>query len=184
LRTEAEFDPSVRSFGPQNAACVVLVFREGLLAPVGHDLLLRATSFAIHVADDERQVSAEVDATSLRVLTAMRDGRPLPAALRAGDARDIEATILEVLGARKHPTIRFASSSVTPREGGFDVDGRLTLAGATRPVVLPVRRAGDKLATEVRIHQPEFGIRPYTALLGAVRVRPDVVVKASLQAGG
>ena len=62
--------------------------------------------------------------------------------------------------------------------------GALALCGATRELVIPVRRDGDRLRAEVTIHQPAFGIRPYTAMLGTLRVRPDVIVRVSVPAEG
>jgi hypothetical protein len=34
----------------------------------------------------------------------------------------------------------------------------------------------------ITVHQPDFGIRPYRALLGALAVKPDVVVTYSDEA--
>jgi polyisoprenoid-binding protein YceI len=172
-----------RAHGPDTARCEVLVFREGLLSAVGHDLLLRATALEVRVDLDGPAVEARVDARSLRVVTAMRDGRPLPDALRPSDLHDIEKAIAtEVLHVERHPEIRFVSSEVHPTGGGYEVRGALTLAGATRPVVLAVRREGDRLATEVTLHQPDFGVKPYRAMLGALKVKPGVVVRASIPA--
>jgi len=33
---------------------------------------------------------------------------------------------------------------------------------------------------EVPIHQPDFGIKPYSAMLGALKVKPDLVVRCSV----
>lgn len=172
-----------RTHGPDTARCEVLVFREGLLSAVGHDLILRATALEVEVAADARAVEARIDARSLRVVTALRDGRPLPGALKASDVRDIEEAIAtEVLHAARFPEIRLVSAEVQRTDGGYEVHGSLSLAGATRPIVLAVRREGDRLATEVTLHQPDFGVKPYRAMLGALRVKPDVVVRASIPA--
>jgi hypothetical protein len=34
----------------------------------------------------------------------------------------------------------------------------------------------------VALHQPDFGIRPYRAMLGALKVKAGVVVRASIPA--
>lgn len=167
------------TFGPDRAGCEVLVFREGLLSAAGHDLLLRATAFAIEIADDHAR--AEIDARSLRVVTAMRGGRQLPGVLSPADRQEIEATIRDtVLRADRFPTIRFASTSVSQRRDGYEVRGELTIAGTTRVLVVPVRRDADRLVAEAKLHQPDFGIRPHRAMLGALRVRADVLVRASV----
>jgi polyisoprenoid-binding protein YceI len=157
----------------------VLVFREGLLSAVAHDLFVRVTALEIAVDLGPPAVTARLDASSLRVVSAMRDGRALPDALAPADVRKIEATIAsEILRAPRFPEIHFASTEVRPTPGGYEVRGALTLGGATRPLVLSVRREGGGLATETTIHQPDFGIVPYRAMLGTLRVKPDVVVRA------
>ncbi len=173
------------TFGPDAASCEVLTFREGLLSPLAHDLVLRATGFEISVDPESRAVSGRFDPRSLRVVTAMRDGRPLPQALSDANKKEIEATIeREVLNPRLFPEIRFASKAAVLRGRGYDVRGMLTLAGTTREVAFPVRREGEKLTAELWLHQPDFGIRPYTAMLGTLRVKGDVLVRVSVPAQG
>ena len=167
--------------GPGAATCEVLTFREGALSAVAHDLLLRVTAFELAIDATAKAVSARFDAASLRVVSALRDGRPLPDALRPRDAREIEASIaVAVLRADRFPEIRFASTEVRRRDDGFDVRGALTLAGVTRPLELSASRAGGRLLAEVTVSQPAFGIRPFTAMLGMIRVKPDVLVRVSV----
>ena len=136
-------------------------------------------------AEAAAAVQAEIDAGSLRVVTAMRDGRPVPGALRPADVEEIEAIVArEVLRASRFPLIRFASSSVSRTESGYDVRGQLTLVGATREVAFTARRDAGRLALELSLHQPEYGIRPYRAMLGALRVKPDVIVRAAIPVEG
>jgi polyisoprenoid-binding protein YceI len=172
----------VATFAPDRAECQVLVFREGLLSVAAHDLLLRATAFSLEIADDRASVKAEIDARSLRVVHAMRDGRELPGALSASDRQDIEATIRgAVLRTDRFPAIRFTSTGVTGRVDGWELRGDVELCGAARGVVILVHRGGGRLEAEVRLHQPDFGIRPYRAMLGALRIRADVLVRASVR---
>ena len=172
------------TYGPEDFRCVVLTFREGPLSGIGHDLLLRVTRLEVSVEASPLRVSARLDAGSLRVVEAMDDvGRPVPGELRSADKAEIEATIRDVvLRAGRHPEIRFDSTSAQERTDGWELSGRLSIAGASREVKVPVKRQGDWLMAEVRIHQPDFGIRPHRALMGALRVKADVVVRASLSA--
>lgn len=175
----------MRTFGADTATCEVLTFREGFLSAMAHDLLLRVGAFELAIDPDAPSVSARLDARSLRVVSALRDGRPLPGALRSTDVRDLEATIAgTVLRAPRFPEIRFTSTAVSRTGDGYEVRGALVLCGATRELAVPVRRDGDRLRAEVTIDQPAFGIRPYTAMLGTLRVRPDVVVRVSVPADG
>jgi hypothetical protein len=33
---------------------------------------------------------------------------------------------------------------------------------------------------ELKLHQPDFGIKPFSAALGALRVKPDVMIRVSV----
>jgi polyisoprenoid-binding protein YceI len=171
----------VPSFGPDQATCEVLTFKEGLLSPVAHDLILRVTSFRIVLDPAAPAVTAEFDASSLRVITALRGGQPLPGALRPADAKEIETIIArDVLRASRFPVIRFVSTAAARTEAGYEVAGRLTLAGATRALDLRARRDDGRLTAEARVRQPDYGIRPYRAMLGTLRVQPEVLVRVTI----
>jgi polyisoprenoid-binding protein YceI len=167
--------------GPATAACHVLTFREGLLSGLGHDLELAVTRFDVEVDETARTVHARFDATSLRVERALRDGVPLADGLSASDRLAIEDHVRkDVLDAGRYPEVRFRSTRVVDVADGFDVRGVLALHGRERDVAVALRRTGERYAADVRLHQPDFGIRPYSALLGAIRVKPDVIVRLSL----
>jgi polyisoprenoid-binding protein YceI len=173
----------VELVGPERAVVEILVFREGLLAAAGHDLALRATAFELQLDLAAPSVAARFDAASLRVHVALRDGRPLPGALSPRDVREIEKTIATtVLQARRFPEIRFASTAVSAEGDGWTIDGTLALAGVERAVRVNARREGERLVASTVLHQPDFGIRPYTAMLGALRVKPDVGVTLTVTA--
>jgi polyisoprenoid-binding protein YceI len=162
-------------FDEKAAECLVFTFKEGLLSPLGHDLKLHVTRFVVEVADDRIAVEARFDAASLRVQAAMVDGRE--AQVSARDRRSIESTIVEeILRARRFPEIVFRSTAVTPNE----LRGALTLVGRTRDVVCKHEVEGGRHVATARLHQPDFGIAPYSAMLGTLRIRPDVLVRVSL----
>ena len=78
-----------------------------------------------------------------------------------------------------------AGAAVAPTADGFIVHGDLTIAGTTRPAALTVmtgfttgRPRGTVTTTVV---QSDFGINPYSAMLGALRVRDAVEVRAEVR---
>jgi energy-converting hydrogenase A subunit M len=171
----------VPHFDAATAECTVLTYKEGLLSAVAHDLEIAVTRFDVDVEDGGKALSARFDASSLRVLHAMADGKPREGALSDADKRKIENSIVaDVLDAGKHPEIRFVAADVTPEGEGFRVRGELTLHGRTRAIAFVARRLGDRLVAEVQLHQPDFGIRPYSAMLGTLKVKPDVTVRCTL----
>jgi polyisoprenoid-binding protein YceI len=161
---------------PPASECIVLTFREGLLSSFGHDLEIAVTRFDVQVDAVARRVDASFDAASLRVMRALRDG--VESALSDTDRRTIEDAIRrDVLDVKHHPEVRYRSSRVVDVEGGFDVTGKLTLHGKERDVPVQLRRIGDRYVAEMRLEQPDFGIQPYSAFLGAIKVKPGVVVR-------
>jgi hypothetical protein len=163
---------------PSSAECLVFTYKGGLLSAVAHDLKIRVTKFVIEVDEATRAISAGFDAASLRVVCAMSAGKEVPRSLTAANKREIEGNIVrDVLDARRYPEIRFVSTGVEEKGGSYVVKGKLALHGHERQVRVQVREAGDHYIAEARIHQPDFGIQPYTALLGTLKVQPDVSVR-------
>jgi YceI-like domain len=149
------------------AECLVLTFPEGLLAAVGHDLCLRVTRFTVAIGEDDGIV-ADFDATSLR---ATGD-------VSAADARKIEGNAADdVLEARRFGTIAFRSTRVVRDGARARIEGALTLHGTTRPLAFDAVADAADWRAEVRLDQRDFGIKPFSALLGALRVRPDLLVR-------
>jgi YceI-like protein len=178
-------------FGADTATCEVFTFRAGLLAAAGHDLKLRPERFEIEA--DGHSVRARFDAASLRVVAAMRGGREDAASLSARDRQEIERTCArEVLEAQRFPEIIFTSNEIpagavrspeivfTSNEIPPDaVRGTLLLHGRELSVELALRREGPRAVAAVEIDVRRFGIRPYAAMLGALRVSPRVRVVAT-----
>jgi polyisoprenoid-binding protein YceI len=151
------------------AECLVYTYREGLLAAVGHDLCLRVERFAVEVTGDPASPSilARFDAASLRTT----------GALSSADARKIERDAAEsVLAAHRHPTIEFRSTRIIRDGERARVEGTLALHGVTRALTVDAVADATDWRAEVRLDQRDFGIKPFSAMLGALRVRPDVLI--------
>ncbi len=163
----------------QGAEARVFTYKEGLLSTVAHDLELTAGRFEVDWSED--RVTATFDLGSLRVLHAVVNGQAAPNALSAHDLEKIEQTLAnDVLHTSRHPEARFESSSVTASGDGFMLRGTLTLGGRTDELSALVRRDGTRYTTELLLDQRRFGITPYSALLGALKLKPEVRVRVSV----
>jgi hypothetical protein len=161
-----------------SADCLVFTYKEGILSAVAHDLKIRVGRFRIEIDEVARTVAGRFDATSLRVVCAMQAGVDAEGALGAEQKREIEGNIVRhVLAADEYPEIRYVSTSVAAEGDGFRVAGELFLHGRRRPAETSVRKERDGYVARAEIHQPDFGIRPYSALLGALKVKADVAVQ-------
>jgi hypothetical protein len=169
------------TFDASTARCQVLTYKEGLLSAVAHDLKLAASRFTLEVDEAERSIRATFDAASLHVLCAVKNGLDAPSALSSKDKRDIEQNILkDVLLTRKHPEVRFTSTLVEPAGEGYRVKGKLELNGTSRDLDFAVQSVGDDWMCEIPLHQPHFGIKPFSAMLGTLKIKPDITVRVSL----
>lgn len=168
-------------YDQSNAECFVFTFKDGLLSAIAHDLKIQVTRFTVEVNEAKTSLEARFDARSLKVLHAMQSGAPNPSALSDGDKRKIEGNITdEVLHSDKHPEVRFVSSSVAPQGDGFAIAGTLTLHGVSKPVTATAKREDGRYVAEIPIHQPDYGIKPYSAMLGTLKIKPELKVRFSL----
>ncbi len=154
-------------YDASSAEIVVLSFKEGLLSAVAHDLKLKATKFTLEVEGHSARL--ELEAASLRVVSAMKEGVEAPSMLSNSKFGEIEKNAThEVLQSQRYGLIQFVSTEVTERA----VVGALTLHGQTHEV--RGTRSGNSV--EFRVDQRRFGIRPFSAMFGALKVKPEVVV--------
>ncbi|MFT3707515.1 MAG: YceI family protein [Archangium sp.] len=162
-------------YDASQAEVLVFTFKEGVLAAMAHDLKLKVTKLTVDV--DGTKVRAELDASSLRVVSPMKDGAENPGALPKMLYGEIEKNAAgDVLDAKRHPTIVFETTAVTDSQ----IVGRLTLKGQSRE--LTGKRNGA--TAEFKFDQRDFGIKPFTAMLGTLKVKPEVTVRISLSREG
>jgi polyisoprenoid-binding protein YceI len=162
----------------KSAECLVFAFKEGLLSPIAHDLKIRVGGFEIEVDEEARTVQATFDSNSLEVVAARKNGRDNQKLLSRRDRTKIAANIRKsVLKSSRYPQIRYVSNSSIDSADGLTLEGILTLNGKSRPISVSVTQRDKGRVATARIHQPDFGINPYTALLGTLRVKPAVLIE-------
>lgn len=166
-------------YDQSQAECLVFTFKEGLLSKIAHDLKVRVTRFSVDVTPTA--VRAEFDLNSLRVVNAMKDGAENPEALSDSDKTKIaEQIVKDVLQADQHPTAVFSSRSVTRRgDGGYSIAGDLSLHGVTKAIQAETKVEGNQQVASLELHQPDYGITPFKAMMGTLKVKADVVVRLS-----
>jgi polyisoprenoid-binding protein YceI len=163
--------------GPESGRLLVHTTRTGLGAKAGHDLTIevtrwhgRATVDTAHPANSSVTVEVEVDSFEVREATG--GVKPLTEADRAA----INKTLKEILHTAQHPTIAFQSRRVDGSAGSFTLDGELTIMGITRPVTVQGRITDGRVAGWATVVQSQWGIRPYSAFFGALKLRDEVEV--------
>ncbi len=172
--------------GPDNGTLTVQTYRAGMAQKAGHDLVIEVTSWkgTVEVSDgpDELTVELSADPRSLEV----RSGTGGAKALSDKDRNDIGKNIDEKV--LKGQAITFTGKGAAAADGGGPVamNGDLAIGGTTRPVGFEVEVGPDgQVKGKVPLTQSEWGIKPFSAMMGALKVKDDVevVLDAQLPAG-
>jgi hypothetical protein len=156
----------------------VFTFKEGLLSRMAHDLRLHVEKFTIAREGDD--MIGRFDANSIVVDGTVRNGALDRDELSAADRKKIEKTIRnEILCSLKHPHIEFSGKIDIAR---LRVAGTLSMVGVRRPLALVASREHERLRSHVFLRPSEFGIEPFKALAGAIRLQDRVRVDFDLDA--
>jgi len=145
-------------------------------AKLAHDLVLTASQWSgtLNVDADNPAASSaalSIDARSIEIVEASGGMK----GLSDKDRKDIGKNIDEkVLQTGKYPELKFESTSVSGSEPNFNVAGNMTITGTTRPVNVALNVNGTDVKGTTTISQKDFGIKPFSAMLGAIKLRDDV----------
>lgn len=166
----------------------VLVFADGALARLGHPHVIGGgvISGSIWLAEDFHRSSLElsIDVPAMRVddpewrraegFDPHMDGDAI-----AGTGDNMRSP--DVLDAERYPQIVIRSVAVSGPQWQPDVTVEITLRGQTRVLTVPVAldiADGTITATgRFRLLQTEFGIEPFSALGGRLRVADEMLVR-------
>lgn len=164
--------------------CFVFSYKEGLLSKLAHDLKFRVERSTLTTDDAGVPREASFDLASLELVCQMVDGKEHGPMSSSDREKILGHALGEVLEAKRHPRATFTIDTVVPEGDGHRVTGTLTLHGRSRPLSFASHAEGNAEVAEIRLHQPDFGIEPFSAMLGALKVRPDVLVRIELQGDG
>jgi polyisoprenoid-binding protein YceI len=178
--------PGTYTLGPADGTLTVHTGKAGAAAKAGHDLVIEVTSWraTLDVADSAEASAVELtaDARSLRVRSGSGGIGPLGDEERASIEQSIDDDVL------KGGAIAFRSRSVEVAPGGdaLRVEGDLDLLGTTAPIAFELAAGDDGRLTGItRFKQTGWGIKPFSALFGTLKVADEVEVgiDARLPAG-
>jgi polyisoprenoid-binding protein YceI len=170
--------------GPSSGSLLVKTGRTGAAAKAGHDLVIEVTGWKATLevgADGATTVAVDADATSLRV----REGTGGMQSLGDDDKDSIHKTIDDDV--LKRQDISFRSTTAQPTDAGLRVEGDLTLVGRSHPLTFDVTVAdGGRLSATAVVKQTDWGMKPYSALFGTLKVvdEVEVALDATLPAPG
>lgn len=159
----------------------VFTYKDGLLARLAHDLQIECRQFEI-----ERRgatITGRFALGSLRVDGAVERGRLAAGVLSDSDRRKIAQTMVDdVLELRRFGEAVF-TGTVGGAAAGLRIQGSLALHGRTATVApFAITRRGALWTAEVTLVPSRWGIAPYRALAGALKLQDRVTVRIELDA--
>jgi polyisoprenoid-binding protein YceI len=162
------------TLGPADGTLTVRTGKAGAAAKAGHNLVIEVTRWEASLdvaADGGGSLTLTADARSLQVRSGSGGMGTLGDEEKASIARSIDDDVL------KGGTIAFRSSAVEETPGGLHVQGDLDLRGKTHPVAFDLDGSDDgRLTGGVRFKQTDWGIKPFSALFGTLKVADEVEV--------
>jgi polyisoprenoid-binding protein YceI len=166
--------PGTYNLGPSDGSVRVKTGRQGMASKVGHDLTLEAGNWnATLVVDGDpsrSEVRATIEPRSLEVTAATGGAKPVS----DKDKKDIKKNISGLLG---NDSITFTSTPVNVNDTKVKAQGSLSIAGQSRPVTLDLTATPNgRLSGSMTIVQSQFGIKPFSAMMGALKVKDEVEV--------
>ena len=162
----------VHRLGPDNATLRVKTGRSGAAAAAGHDLDIEVRSWEATLdVGAASSLRLTADATSLHVIEGKGGMKPLGEDDKVDIRKSIDKDIL------KKKAITFTSTSVEESGAGLAVKGDLEIAGKSAPTEFTITVGDDgALSASATLGQKNWGIKPYSALFGALKVNEDVEV--------
>ncbi len=167
--------------GPEQGRLLLRTGRKGLAAQAGHDLTIEVARWSgeVELAEDVTASSLGVtaDLGSLRVV----EGKGGAIPLSERDKREIAATARKILNTDRQPEARFTATKISGDTGGGTVEGTLSMLGQDHPLTLTVGHPGEnRFRATGTVIQSEYGIKPYTAMLGALKLADPVGVEVEV----
>lgn len=152
----------------------------GPAAKMGHRLTIAMRSWRATVEwRGSKAVAArlDVDLDSLEVLKG--EGGVTP--LSGPEKLLVRANALKSLGARKYPKVTFSATDITEVPGGYRLAGTLEIHGTARPQSVDLhteeRDGTSVMSARVPITQSDYGIKPYSLMMGTLKVADVVTVE-------
>ena len=154
---------------PATSQLQIAIETDGPLKALGHDRVFQVpvdVSIAGERTDAQVEAQGDLLQTDVEGEVADRDRKDMLKRMHG-----------DVLQTKRFPHVTYAGRLA---EAGSRLTGKLTLRGVTQPCDLPLTLTWDEdrfeAAGERTLDLADFGMRPYKALLGALRVKTTVTV--------
>jgi len=157
--------------GPDNGTLTVRTGKAGAASKAGHNLRMEVGSWTATLDLEARSLELSADSRSFRVIDGSGGVMPLGDEEKAAIPQTIDDEVL------KGTPIEFRSTAMTVNGSHVEVEGELELSGERRPLSFALDLDGGHIKGVARIKQTEWGMKPYSALFGTLKVADEVQIE-------
>jgi polyisoprenoid-binding protein YceI len=158
-----------RAIDTERSTLTVFAYKSGLFSAFADDHIIRAPIASGTITEDGTP-AVEIQVRSAELVA-------LDPALSPSKRAEVQARMVgpDVLDVTQYPDITFVSTALeSPGANRWNVNGRLTIHGQTRPVTFTVTRQDGHYRGTVALKQSDFGIRPISIVGGTVKVKDEL----------
>lgn len=162
------FSPLQAQPSARQSTITIHVHKSGLFSVAGHNHTVVAPVSKASI--DPQGMTAEIVVVAKELKVTDTD-------VSDKDRAQIQAEMLgpKVLNAEKFPQIRFKSLEIKPAGAGhLRVTGMLDLHGVSKQITLEITGGGDHYQGKTKLKQSDFGIEPFSAGGGTVKVKDEL----------
>ena len=161
--------------GPAQGTLKVRTGVAGSASRMGHRLVLLVEQWSAQVELDDgvpQSVVLTAELDSLQVESGTGGVTPLTVV----DKQVIRRNASKVLDTEDFPQVTFESSELDLNDVAVAVSGTLTIHGESQPLEATLSVHEGRVQASIPVVQTDFGIRPYSAMLGQLKVSDEVTV--------
>lgn len=153
----------------------VYTYKAGLLSPMAHDLQISLSRWDLQ--PEGTYWLFQADASHLEIDGPIVRGQLEQRGITDRDRRKIKGHIRDtILNTRAHPKITFRG-----RPHGDLLEGELRLRGSVQKVAIILSQEGPLIRGEVEIQPSRWGIAPFKALGGTIKLQDRIRVAFCIQ---
>lgn len=168
---------SVWEFTESDGSVVVHTDVGGRAARTGHRLTIAMRTWSASVTLTDlvpTNLTATISVDSMHVESGEGGLTPMTGAEKSL----ARMNALKSMDADKYPEITYEAGTFSTTDGGYRADGVLTVHGRSHPHVLDLQvdETADswRISTESTVTQSDFGIKPYSLMMGTLKVVDNV----------
>ena len=165
-----------RLIGPADGRLILHTSREGVAAQAGHDLTIEMTRWSgrlqVGVDPAAGELTVTVEMGSMRIVDGTGGIKPLS----EREKLEIIRNARKILSVDRNPEGTFVAEKISDDA----VDGVLSLLGRSHEARLAYRFDGTRHRLSGIVRQSDYGIKPFSAFFGALKLADAVRVEAEL----